>query len=203
MVRAVSAKGREAVNSDIAALMRKIQVLELELEAEMAKRHAELRIGFERGRIAFEEEIRRRHKELRTHILTYLRNARPLVVLTAPLIYSLFVPLVLLDLSVVIYQAICFRAFRIERARRRDYFVFDRNYLAYLNVLEKFNCAYCSYASGAIAFIREVAARTEQHWCPIKHARRIIGAHDHYREFIEFGDAEAYRAWLAKFSRSD
>ena len=89
----------------------------------------------------------------------------------------------------------------LSRVRRSDYLLFDRNYLAYLNVLEKLNCAYCSYASGAIAFVREVAARTEQHWCPIKHARRIIGAHEHYREFIEFGDAEAYRGWLAKFSK--
>jgi hypothetical protein len=52
------------MNTDIAALMRKIQALELELEAEVAKRHSELRIGLERGRIAFEEEVRRRHKEL-------------------------------------------------------------------------------------------------------------------------------------------
>ena len=181
--------------------MQKIQGLELELEAEVARRHAELRVGLEGGRIAFEEEVRRRHRELKTFVLTYILKARPLVILTAPFIYSLLVPIILLDVSVMVYQAICFRAYGIERARRRDYFVFDRHYLAYLNTLEKLNCAYCSYANGAISFIREVAARTEQHWCPIKHARRVIGAHEHYREFIEFGDAEAYRAWLATFSQ--
>ncbi len=52
----------------------------------------------------FEEEILRRHRELRTRLSTYLLNARPLVVLTAPVIYALIVPLVLLDLFVSIYQ---------------------------------------------------------------------------------------------------
>ncbi len=191
------------MSSSIATLMHTIKGLELELEAEIAKRHAELRIGLEGGRIAFEEEVLRRHAELKTHLLAYMRNARPLVVLTAPLIYALIVPIILLDVCVIVYQAICFRAYGIERARRRDYFVFDRNHLAYLNALEKFNCAYCSYSNGAIAFIREVAARTEAHWCPVKHARRIIGAHDRYREFLEFGDAEAYRAWIATFAAHD
>jgi hypothetical protein len=55
--------------------------------------------------------------------------------------------------------------------------VFDRYHLAYLNVLEKLNCA---YANGLIAYVREIAGRTEQYWCPIKHARRVIGAHSHY-----------------------
>ena len=191
------------MSSTMAALMQSIKALELELEAEVAKRHAELRVGLEGGRIAFEEEVRRRHAELKTRLIPYIRRARPLVALTAPFIYSLIVPIVLVDLWVLIYQAVCFRVYGIERVRRRDYFVFDRNHLAYLNALEKLNCAYCSYANGAIAFVREVAGRTEAHWCPIKHARRIIGEHDKYREFLEFGDAEAYREWIATFPDKD
>ena len=66
-------------------------------------------------------------------------------------------------------------------------------HLAYLNALEKLNCAYCSYANGVIAFTREVAGRTERYWCPIKHARRVLGAHPHYSEFVDYGDAEAFR----------
>ena len=187
------------MNDPIMKLHDTIKFLELELEAEFAKRGAELQFGLERGKIAFEEEVRRRHKELKTHLPKYLRNGRPLVALTAPVIYVLVVPLVVLDISVNIYQAICFPAYRIKKVRRRDYFVFDRNHLAYLNALEKLNCAYCSYATGMIAFVREVVARTEQYWCPIKHARRVLGAHEHYRDFIDFGDADGYRAWLTKF----
>jgi hypothetical protein len=95
------------------------------------------------------------------------------------------------------YQAICFPIYKIPQVRRRDYLVFDRHHLAYLNLLEKINCAYCSYCNNAIAFIREVAARTEIYWCPIKHARRVLGAHPHYQGFADFGDAEAFRAHVA------
>lgn len=184
----------------VAAITHRIAALQSELEAEFARRRARLRYGLERGRIVFEEEIIRRHKELRTGLLRYIANARPLVVLTAPVIYALIVPLALLDLSVMLYQAVCFPAYGIERVRRRDYLVFDRHHLAYLNALEKLNCAYCSYANGVIAFVREVAARTEQYWCPVKHARRAIGAHAYYATFSDYGDADAYREEIARLS---
>jgi hypothetical protein len=188
------------MSEPILGLVEKIRLLELELEAEIAIRGADLRYGLERGRVAFEEEVRRRHKELKTQLWKYVLHARPLVALTAPIIYILIVPLAMLDVSVNLYQAICFPAYGLKKVRRRDYFVFDRNHLAYLNLLEKFNCAYCSYATGTISFVQEVVARTESYWCPIKHARRLIGAHAHYRDFVEFGDAEAYRVWLAGFA---
>jgi hypothetical protein len=181
----------------VTTLVDKIRALEIELEAEMAKGRAGLRYGLERGRVIFEQEVLRRHKEQMTRLRTYLLNARPLVALTAPVIYSLIIPFVVIDVWVMLYQAICFPAYGIEKVRRRDCLVFDRQYLAYLNGLEKFNCAYCSYVAGVIAFVREVAARTEQYWCPIKHARKVLAAHGHYRDFLEFGDAEAYRAWIA------
>jgi hypothetical protein len=44
--------------------------------------------------------------------------------------------------------------------------------------------------------VREVAGRTEQYWCPIRHARRIRGAHPRYSEFVEYGDAEGYKRKL-------
>jgi hypothetical protein len=187
------------MNPHIVALTEKIRMLEAELEAELAQRRAELRVGLEKGKAFFEEEILRRHRELRTRLSTYVLNARLLVILTAPVIYALIVPLVLLDLFVTIYQAVCFPVYGIPKARRRDYLVFDRHHLAYLNALEKLNCAYCSYANGLIAYVREIASRTEQYWCPIKHARRVIGAHPRYALFEDYGDAEGYRKWLEQF----
>ncbi len=187
------------MNPHIVALTEKICMLEAELEAELAQRRAELRVGLEKGKAFFEEEILRRHRELRTRLSTYVLNARLLVILTAPVIYALIVPLVLLDLFVTIYQAVCFPVYGIPKARRRDYLVFDRHHLAYLNALEKLNCAYCSYANGLIAYVREIASRTEQYWCPIKHARRVIGAHPRYASFEDYGDAEGYRKWLEQF----
>ena len=187
------------MNSDIAVLIDRIHELEEELEAELAKRRAELRVGLERGRAFFEEEILRRHRELKTRLSRYILNANPLVILTAPLIYAVIVPLLLLDLFVTIYQAVCFPVYQIPKVSRRDYLVFDRHHLAYLNALEKLNCAYCSYANGLIGYVREIASRTEQYWCPVKHARRVIGAHSRYALFEDYGDAEGYRKWLEQF----
>lgn len=182
------------MTTQLDTLMQKLRGVEAEIEVELAKRREELRFHFERRRIVFEQEVARLHKELKTRLSRYIIEANPLTVLTAPVIYSLIVPIALLDLSVMAYQAICFPVYRIPKVRRRDYLVFDRHHLAYLNAIEKFNCAYCSYANGAIAFVREVASRTEVYWCPIKHARRVLGPHPHYQGFADFGDAEGYRA---------
>jgi hypothetical protein len=184
--------------SQIDLLMEKLQEVQVEIEVELAKRREALRFRFENRRIVFETEVLRVQHEIRTRLSRYLRDANPLVVLTAPVIYSLIIPVALLDLSVMIYQAICFPVYKIPKVRRRDYLVFDRHHLAYLNILEKINCAYCSYANGAIAFAREVASRTEVYWCPIKHARRVLGPHPHYQGFAYFGDAEGYREKLTQ-----
>ena len=185
----------------ITELIDRIRTLEGELDAELAKRRAELRIGLEHGRVAFEEELLRRHRELRQKLAPYLLGASPLVMLVSPVIYAGIVPLVLLDLFVSLYQAICFPVYGIAKVRRRDYFEFDRHHLAYLNALEKFNCAYCSYANGLIAYAREIIARTEQYWCPIKHARRVIGTHARYALFDDYGDAEGYQARLIELRK--
>lgn len=182
------------MTTQLDTLMEKLRGVEAEIEVELAKRREELRFHFERRRIVFEQEVARLPKELKTRLSRYIIEANPLTVLTAPVIYSLIVPIALLDLSVMAYQAICFPVYRIPKVRRRDYLVFDGHHLAYLNAIEKLNCAYCSYANGAIAFVREVASRTEVYWCPIKHARRVLGPHPHYQGFADFGDAEGYRA---------
>ena len=118
--------------------------------------------------------------------------------LVAPVIYSGFVPMLLLDLFLFLYQSICFPVYHITKAKRSEYVILDRGDLPYLNILEKFNCFYCGYANGLMSYGREVAGRTEQFFCPIKHARRIEAAHDHYTNFFEFGDAESYRRGLER-----
>lgn len=182
------------MTTQLELLMEKLREVQAEIEAELARRREELRFHLENRRIVFEQEVLRLHRQIKVGLLRYIREANPLVVLTAPVIYAMIVPILLLDISVMVYQAICFPAYGLPKVRRRDYLVFDRHHLAYLNALEKINCAYCSYANGAIAFMREVASRTEIYWCPIKHARRVLGPHPHYHGFADFGDAEGYRA---------
>ncbi|HEY1899304.1 MAG TPA: hypothetical protein VGG49_05890 [Steroidobacteraceae bacterium] len=181
------------MNERIGTLVQGIKALEAELEVELARRRIELNFVVHEGKVRFEHIVIARHRAVKTGLTGYVFGSRPLMVLTAPLIYSLILPFALLDGFVTIYQALCFRAYGVPRVRRRDYFVFDRGHLAYLNAIEKLNCMYCSYANGLIAYVREIAARTEQYWCPIKHARRVISAHDHYTAFLDYGDAEAYR----------
>lgn len=179
-------------------LMEKLRSVEAEIE--FAKRREELRFRLENSRIVFEEEVLRVQRAIKVGLARYIRDAHPLVALSAPVIYSLIVPIMLADLWVIAYQAICFPVYKIPKVRRRDYLIFDRHHLAYLNTLEKINCAYCSYCNGAIAFIREVASRTEVYWCPIKHARRVLGPHPHYQGFADFGDPEGFSAKLKQMT---
>jgi hypothetical protein len=117
---------------------------------------------------------------------------RAFVLVTAPLIYALIVPLVLLDVAATVFQLVCFPLYKIARVRRSDHLIFDRGRLPYLSVLEKVNCAYCSYANGLISYVREIAGRTEQYWCAIKHARNVPAPHERYRGFARYGDARAF-----------
>jgi hypothetical protein len=186
------------MNPKMEELIQTLRVIEEEMEAEFRKKREEFRFTVEEKRVRFAEEVILQGRRLKIGLLRYLREARPFNVLTAPVIYSGFVPLLFLDLFVTLYQAVCFPVYGIPKARRGDYMVFDRSDLPYLNALEKFHCFYCSYAVGLAAYYREVAARTEQYWCPIKHARRIRDAHLRYPRFFEYGDAESYRKGLER-----
>ncbi|HEX6550335.1 MAG TPA: hypothetical protein VF117_06650 [Gammaproteobacteria bacterium] len=189
------------MNPTIEELLTRIHQLENQIEAEIQHRREELHADFEDRKIRFEQEVIAAHKRFKAGLLSYIWHSSVLTLLTAPVIYSGIVPLVLLDLFVSLYQVVCFSVYGISRVRRRDYFVFDRGHLAYLNLIEKINCAYCSYGNGAIAYAREISARTEQYWCPIKHARRTLQAHPWYNGFVDFGDAEAWRRELTSLRR--
>jgi len=177
-------------------LLDRIAGLEREIDVELDSIRTKWRYRIEKGRVRFERDVHEAHLRLRRSILRYLRESQILSLVTAPVIYSLLVPIALLDLWVSIYQAICFRAYGVTRVKRSDYIVVDRRHLAYLNGIEKLNCTYCSYANGVFAFVREVAGRTEQYWCPIRHAKRVHAPHPHYREFVDYGDAEGYHRRL-------
>jgi hypothetical protein len=157
------------------------------------RQRATWRFRVHQGAIQFDRDVHLAHRRLKQGVAAFLRESSLLNAATAPLIYSLVVPLALADLWISLYQWICFPVYGVGRVRRRDYFVLDRHKLGYLNAIEKVNCTYCSYANGVIAYIREVAARTEQYWCPIKHGRRVRAPHQGYPLFADYGDAAGYR----------
>jgi hypothetical protein len=164
------------------------------LEEEIKSQFYELR----NGKVWFSKEIKREHRRLKTSLFRYVLHSRFFAVVTAPFIYACIIPFALLDLFVSTYQAVCFPVYGIPKVRRRNYMAIDRNKLRYLNALEGLNCMYCSYANGLLAYVVEIAGRTEQHWCPIKHARRIQDAHDRYSYFLPYGDVSAYRERIDK-----
>jgi len=185
------------MNKNIDELLAKIRELQDELEEE----YRQTRDGWAQKKIELAEEFLRQQRRYKTGLFRFLLRTRLLVALTAPIIYAGWIPFLLMDIFVTVFQTISFPVYRIPRVRRSDYLVFDRKDLPYLNIIEKFNCFYCSYGNGVAAYTREVAARTEQYWCPIKHARRVKAAHEHYPKFADFGDAEAYRQGLNRLRK--
>ena len=178
-------------------LLARIDALQNELEEEYRKARDEW--AAKKAELA--GEFLRQQRRYKTGLFRFLLRSRLLVLLSAPVIYAGWIPFLLMDLFVTVYQSICFPIYRIPKVKRSDYLIFDREDLPYLNAIEKFNCFYCSYGNGVAAYAREVAARTEQYWCPIKHARRVRAAHDHYPKFFDHGDAEAFQQGLNRLRR--
>lgn len=193
------------MSTSISEIAAKIAELERQLERALADeveaKRREFLYVIEKGKVAFESEARLAHRRVRQSVPAFLREAPVASLLVAPVIYSLLVPFVLLDVWLWLYQSICFPIYGIAKVDRSRYILLDRGQLRYLNVIERFNCDYCGYANGLIAYAREVASRTEQYFCPIKHAHRCIGSHKRYHEFLDFGDAGAYRKELTRLRK--
>ncbi|MCZ6541701.1 MAG: hypothetical protein O6704_08625 [Nitrospinae bacterium] len=181
------------MNDRLEMLLEKFRTLERELAMELQKKQEEFFYQIHKKKVRFQREIRQEHRHLMKAIRSYLGAARPLAIVTAPVMWSCLLPVLLMDLMITISQAVCFPVYDIPKVRRGDYIVLDRHHLSYLNFIEKMNCVFCGYFNGVVAYAREVAARIEQHWCPIKHARRVGDIHSRYKFFFDYGDGKRYR----------
>lgn len=180
------------MNNTIRRLLDQISLLDNELRAALHEQEARLSFQIKGRRVEFEQTVRDTHRRLKVGIVRWFLTVRPQNFLCAPFIYGMIVPLAFFDLCITLYQAICFPIFRIAKARRSDYLVFDRQQLEYLNAFEKVHCVYCEYANGLIAYAAEITARTEQYFCPIRHAKKILGSHARYTGFLGYGEAADY-----------
>ncbi len=180
------------------------QMAELEDELRSAVHEQESRMFFQiKGkRVEFERTVRDAHRKLKMNFFRWLVTNRPQNLVTGPIIYSMAIPLFVLDLCVSFYQWTCFPIYGITKVRRANYIVYDRHQLDYLNFIEKFHCIYCEYGNGLIGYLREIVARTEQYFCPIKHAHKILGTHGRYNRFLDYGDAEDYEKRLEEFRKA-
>jgi hypothetical protein len=187
------------MNDRIAHILARMASLEAELRTAVHAQESRMFFQINGRRVQFERSVEVAHRKLKTNFFRWLVTDRPQNLITGPIIYAMALPLLMLDLCVSFYQWTCFPIYGIAKVRRGDYIVLDRQYLSYLNFIEKFHCTYCAYGAGLVAYIGEVIARTEQYFCPIKHARKILGTHARYNRFLAYGEAEAYEAKLEEF----
>ena len=180
----------------IQQLLNQITGLEDELRTALSQQQSTIYFQIKGKRVEFEKSIKQTHRKLKKNFFRWLVTDRPQNLITGPIIYSMIIPLLVTDLFITFYQLTCFPIYGIKKVRRADYIIFDRQSLQYLNFIEKFHCTYCAYGTGMIAYISEIVGRTEQYFCPIKHARKILGTHARYAQFLDFGAAENYRAKL-------
>ena len=186
------------MNDRIRHLLVQLEDTEKELEKALQEHKVHLNFSVKGKRIEFEHSVKAAHKQVKIGLVKWLGN-RPINLLTAPIIYGMVFPMLLLDVCIYFYQAICFPIYKIPKVKRYNYIIFDRHHLSYLNIVEKSHCVYCAYGNGLLAYATEIIARTEQYFCPIKHARKMMGRHARYANFVEYGDAEDYQTKLEKF----
>lgn len=187
------------MNNRIRLIIDQMSQLEVELNAALEEQQSRLRYSVEGKRVVFEQTLKEAHQRVKLGVFRWFLTVRPQNYLTMPVIYGASIALVLFDLSVSIYQALCFPIYGIPKVKRGDYIVYDHQHLAYLNIIEKAHCLYCSYAVGMVAYTQEIIARTVQYFCPIKHAHKLRNTHSRYERFLDYGDGEEFQRKLEEF----
>jgi hypothetical protein len=187
------------MNTRIQEILAQIAALEADLQTAVHAQESRMFFQLDGQRVAFERSVRQAHQRLKKNMFKWLVTNRPQNLITGPLIYGMVLPMLLIDACVSVYQWACFPIYGITKVRRSDYLVFDRHHLGYLNAIERFHCTYCEYGNGLMAYISEILARTEMYFCPIKHARKILGTHGRYQGFLAYGDAADYEARLEAY----
>ena len=188
-----------SMNETIIQILARMATLEDDLRSAVHDQENRMFFQINGKRVEFEATVSKAHRKLKKSFFRWLVTNRPQNLITGPLIYGMIIPLVMLDICVSFYQWACFPIYGITKVRRSDYLVFDRRHLGYLNFIEKFHCTYCEYGNGLMSYMSEILARTEEYFCPIKHAHRILGTHRRYNRFLDYGQADAYEAKLEEF----
>jgi hypothetical protein len=187
------------MNERISQILAEMAALEGDLRSAVQEQESKMFFQIRGKRVEFESSVKAAHRKLKMNFFRWLVTNRPQNLITGPIIYAMILPLLMLDLCVSFYQWTCFPIYGVTKVRRSDYMVFDRHHLGYLNFIEKFHCTYCEYGNGLMSYMAEILARTEEYFCPIKHAHKILGTHTRYNRFLDYGDAADYEAKLEEY----
>lgn len=186
------------MSDKIREMMEEIESMKEKLREELLEHEKHINYEIKNGYITFEKEVLEKQKENMKNLLIWFGEIPLLHLLTAPIIYGMIIPAVFLDITLFIYQKVVYRIYKFEAIKRSEYIVFDRQYLGYLNAIEKFNCLYCSYFNGLMHYASAIISRTELYFCPIKHAKKIAYDHEYYDLFLSYGNGEKYQENLKK-----
>jgi hypothetical protein len=181
------------MQTKITQIIKHIEGLYKDLEKEYQKASKDYGFSLRGKKIIFLAAIRKRNKKIKENAFHYVFTASFRHLLSIPFIWAMILPIWLLDIGIWIYQTFTFPLYGIPKVKRRDYIIYDRKFLSYLNVIQKVNCIYCTYANGLFAYAVEVGARTERYWCPIKAAKHPRAPHSQYAEFADYGDAQGFK----------
>jgi len=184
------------MSDKIKEMIEEIEAMKVKLGEEIAQQEKDISYEIQNGYVRFEKDVLDKQKENMKNLLAWFREIPLLHLLTSPLIYGMIIPAILLDVILFFYQQIIFRIYKFESLKRSDYIIFDRQYLGYLNSIEKFNCMYCSYFNGLMHYASAIASRTELYFCPIRHAKKVAYQHEYYDELFEYGLGNDYQEKL-------
>lgn len=185
------------MESKIREILEKIEELNEVLKREHQRLADKYGFSFDKRKIIFLEKIKKQNKLFKIPAWKYALPKSMRHFLSIPFIYMMIVPAVILDVFISIYQTVAFPLYGIPRVSRKEYIVYDRRFLDYLNVIQKIHCLYCTYVNGLFAYSVEIGARTERYWCPIKAANKPKSYHSWYKDFADYGDPEG---WNGKFN---
>ena len=184
------------MSDKIKEIIEEIEAMKVKLGEEIAQQEKDISYEIQNGYVRFEKEVLDKQKENMKNLLAWFRDIPLLHLLASPLVYVMLIPAILFDIILFIYQQVVFRIFKFKFIKRSDYIRFDRQYLGYLNLIEKLNCMYCSYFNGLMQYAAAIAGRTELYFCPIRHAKKVAYEHDYYDEFFRYGDEDEYQKKL-------
>ena len=92
------------MNTSLNDILERISQLEEELQSELKRRRDALEANFDHRRVHFEQAIVERHRRFKTSLLSYITQADLRNAISAPVIYSLIVPMLMLDAALTVYQ---------------------------------------------------------------------------------------------------
>jgi hypothetical protein len=184
------------MSDKIKEMIEEIEAMKEKLGQEIDQHEKHISYEIQNGYVKFEKEVLDKQKENMKNLLIWFREIPLLHLLASPIIYAMVIPAILFDIILFVYQQVIFRIFKFKFIKRSNYILFDRQYLGYLNSIEKLNCLYCAYFNGLMQYAAAIAGRTELYFCPIKHAKKVAYQHEYYDEFFRYGDEDKYQEKL-------